>query len=76
MKLRFIGALSFVLSSGCLFIASTSPAYAYLDPGSGAIILQVLAAAFFGGLLYFRKFLDGFLNLFKRKSKQPEGMDK
>ena len=30
-------------------------ASAYVDPGSGAMIWQILAAAFLGALFYFRK---------------------
>lgn len=40
----------------------TTPAHAYLDPGTGSVILQVLLGGFAGlalaGRLYWRKFLS------------------
>ena len=48
-----------VVLVACLSIAS--PAYAYLDPGTGSMILQVLlggaAGVAFAGRLYWRRFL-------------------
>ena len=32
-------------------------AFFYTDPGSGALILQLLIASFFGGLFYIRSFV-------------------
>jgi len=46
-KFAKIGAVIF------LVVASASPAYAYIDPGSGAFILQILAALGAGLLFYF-----------------------
>lgn len=43
----------FIVVVADLFVISV-PAYAYLDPGTGSMILQGLAAAFFG-LLFFSK---------------------
>ena len=46
------------------------PAYAYLDPGPGSYILQMLIAAIFGGLfvlkLYFHKIKAFFKGLFSK----------
>jgi hypothetical protein len=39
----------------------------YVDPGAGSLIWQLLLAAFFGGLFYFRKLIDAFL--FRRSSR-------
>ncbi|HEY0079074.1 MAG TPA: hypothetical protein VGB73_10540 [Pyrinomonadaceae bacterium] len=39
----------------------------YVDPGAGSLIWQLLLAAFFGGLFYFRKLIDAFL--FRRNSR-------
>jgi hypothetical protein len=44
-------------ASVCLLMAEM-PARAYTDPGSGALLWQVLVAGFVGGLFYFRKLLD------------------
>jgi hypothetical protein len=40
----------------CLLVLATPrPAHAYVDPGSGAMVWQVLAAAIIGSLFYVRK---------------------
>ncbi|GMQ91081.1 MAG: hypothetical protein BMS9Abin11_0387 [Gammaproteobacteria bacterium] len=48
-----------------------SPAYAYLDPGTGSIILQLLIAAIVGALftlkLYWYRFKAFIKRLFSRK---------
>ena len=38
-----------------LLMASPQPAQAYVDPGSGAMLWQVLAAAVIGSLFYVRR---------------------
>ncbi len=40
-----------------LVLATEPRAYAYTDPGSGALLWQALVAAFVGAGFYFRKFL-------------------
>lgn len=46
-------------------------AFAYLDPGTGSYIFQVMIAAFIGGLftikIYWRKIKDYIINLFSKK---------
>jgi hypothetical protein len=39
-----------------LFLAAERPAYAYTDPGTGALIWQMVAAAFVGVVFYLRRF--------------------
>lgn len=47
-----------LLGGGIVLIVMETEAYAfYVDPGSGALILQALFAGFFGSVFYFRKFL-------------------
>ena len=60
MSLRHRG---FSLAISCLAVGVlTSPAYAYLDPGTGSVILQVLLGGAAGlalaGRLYWRRFLE------------------
>lgn len=57
-----LGAQSFRLAMAVMVLGmSTSSAYAYLDPGTGSIILQVLLGGVAGvalaGKLYWHKFL-------------------
>jgi hypothetical protein len=51
-----------------------SPSYAYLDPGTGAIILQAIlggiAAAFTYIIFYFKKVKSFLREIFKKKSKK------
>jgi hypothetical protein len=45
----------------------------YTDPGSGALLLQLLAASLLGGLFYFRKVRDKILKtVFGKKSRETE----
>lgn len=51
-------------------------AHAYIDPGSGALVLQALIAGVVGGVFYFREkilLVAGKLGLYKpRRIDQPE----
>jgi hypothetical protein len=39
----------------------------YTDPGSGALLLQLIAASLLGGLFYLRKFKSKVVQLFSRR---------
>ncbi len=52
----------------CLLLISARQAAAYTDPGSGALLLQILGGAAVGCLFYLRKIL-GF---FGRKSRPSD----
>jgi len=41
-----------------LLIAAERPARAYTDPGTGTMLFQLLAAAFFGAWFYVRKIIQ------------------
>jgi O-antigen/teichoic acid export membrane protein len=49
-------------------------AFAYLDPGTGSYVFQVLVAAFIGGLftikIYWRKIKDFIINCFSKKQEK------
>jgi hypothetical protein len=62
-QMQNIGAQGFRLLIAVLFVGiSTTSAHAYLDPGTGSIILQVLLGGIAGvalaGKLYWHKFLS------------------
>jgi hypothetical protein len=61
---------SFPILSASLALLLSVPrdAYAYTDPGSGALIWQVLVAGFVGALFYFRK-LASWIKTKKRDKK-------
>lgn len=42
--------------AGCVFLLMAPPAHAYIDPGTGTMILQVIGAAVAGTLFYFNNF--------------------
>ncbi len=52
-----------IIGGGLLFLSFTAPAYAYIDPGAGSFIIQMLAAVFFGALFYLRRVRDFLLRL-------------
>lgn len=75
MKLSRILANSVVLA-GLLLLISTHDAHAYIDPGTGSYILQLLIAGLVGALfavkIYWGKIKAFLSNLF---SKGQEGED-
>ena len=53
-----------------------SPAWAYLDPGTGSIILQVLLGGVGGGLVILRLYWGQMKGLFSRKPREtPQAAD-
>jgi hypothetical protein len=52
---------------GIVFIASTMPAYAYLDPGTGSVILQVILGVFAGVLVAGKIYWAKIKQFFSRK---------
>ena len=62
-----------------LCLCSVHPANAYLDPGSGSMLLQVIAAAVLGALvtcrLYARKLMGAVRRFFVRGEKAAEEAD-
>ncbi len=63
-----------------LFFSPLEGTNAYLDPGSGSLILQVILAVFLGGFFimrsYWKKIKDGVVNLFTgQREEGKEEMD-
>ena len=52
--------------SAAVLVASTADAHAYVDPGTGAMILQIIGAAVAGGLFYFRQLREKISSWFSR----------
>ncbi|MDO8931699.1 MAG: hypothetical protein Q7U97_04835 [Rhodocyclaceae bacterium] len=67
---RFCLTLIVLLAFGCLFFPEK--AHAYLDPGTGSYILQIIIGAFLAGLfaikIFWNKVKNLFRNLFQGKS--------
>jgi hypothetical protein len=57
----------------CLFesfvivLIFTDDVFAYIDPGSGSILLQIVIAAVLGSLFYFRNLFKKFILFLKKK---------
>ena len=67
-----------LLAVHALALAPTT-AYAYLDPGTGSFILQMLIAGLLGAILYVRlawdRTLQFFARLFSRRASQTDAND-
>jgi hypothetical protein len=48
---RYVSVLTAMMF---ILVGSTQPAYAYLDPGTGSMLLQGLIAAIAGGLVFLK----------------------
>ena len=48
-------------------IAATGPALAYIDPGTGSMLLQMMAAAVAGAIFYFRELRIKLMSFFTRR---------
>jgi hypothetical protein len=53
-------------ASAAVLVATTADAHAYVDPGTGAMILQIIGAAVAGALFYFRQLRDWIAAWFSR----------
>mgnify|MGYP000246916578 CR=1 len=52
-----------------VYFSATFPALAYIDPGSGSFLLQIIGAAIVGILFYFRTFREWLQSFFSKKSR-------
>ena len=72
--MKIIRKINFAIIFIITFFQFNSNAYAYLDPGTGSIILQAIIAFFAGATafvsLYWRKFKNYISNLFSKNKKK------
>lgn len=61
----------FIIPASSSFNAAMS-GLAYLDPGSGSFILQILLAALLGSMFVLRSFWAKVVNFFRKGSTNPE----
>ena len=57
---------SFRLALGCAAVIFAAPAYAYLDPGTGSMLLQALLAAIAAAAVGIRAFRERIVAIFHR----------
>lgn len=55
-----------------ILAAPFSKPAAYLDPGSGSFILQILLATLVGGLFVIKSYWKKIISFFHKKPEQPE----
>jgi hypothetical protein len=61
--------IKFIITFSLLKILLTSSAYAYIDPGSGSIILQAILGAIAAGGLTIKIYWNKLKNIFRSKKK-------
>jgi|APFre7841882724_1041349.scaffolds.fasta_scaffold61569_2 hypothetical protein len=55
-----------VALAAALAVGAAGPAQAYIDPGTGSMLLQVIGAGIAGGIFYFRELRIKVMSLFSR----------
>ena len=72
--LRFVSRAAAVLV--VMFTITIRDAHAYVDPGTGAMILQIIGAIVAGALFYFRALRDKIVSWFTRPKDPADGTGK
>lgn len=68
--------LRFTLVIALLLLCIPSSLFAYIDPGSGSYIIQVIIAALLGGAVAIKVFWQRIKNFFtSRFAKKPQELD-
>tara|TARA_B110000003_G_C16283668_1_gene392042 strand:- start:67 stop:321 length:255 start_codon:yes stop_codon:yes gene_type:complete len=62
----------YILGIFFISISFTSNAYAYLDPGTGGLIVQILIASLIGVGVFFKNIKIKFLEFFKKNKKEND----
>ena len=60
-------AISVLACALVVSMAAVAPAAAYIDPGTGSMLLQMLGAGIAGAIFYFREFRMKILSMFTRR---------
>jgi len=63
---------SHILDAFILLLLLPAAAHAYVDPGSGSLLVQLIASGIFGGSLLARRTLGGLLRRFLRRETKPD----
>ncbi len=59
----------------CFLLGAAAPAAAYIDPGTGSMLLQVIGASIAGSLFYFRELRMKLFSMLGRRGAQPTGSE-
>lgn len=63
--------LDTIVYAALVVVAAESPAFAYIDPGSGALIWQAIVAGLVGAAFYFRRFFGRFFSRERHDDEPP-----
>jgi hypothetical protein len=55
-----------------LSVLSISPAYSYVDPGSGSMLIQAVMAAGLGGLMFFKQIKFAIVGFVSKKTNKNQ----
>jgi hypothetical protein len=56
-----------IVAVGALTLGAATSAHAYIDPGTGSMLLQMIGAGIAGAIFYFRELRMKLLSLFSRR---------
>jgi hypothetical protein len=74
--MRFFRIVRVVLVAVLLLAIVSAPAYAYLDPGSGSYLLQILLAGLLGALftlkVFWKRIVSFFAQLFSKRPRDDQ----
>ena len=59
--------ISVLFAALAVTLASAGPAAAYIDPGTGSMLLQMMGAGIAGAIFYFREFRLKLMSFFTRR---------
>jgi hypothetical protein len=70
---RLFGTVLTAVFGGLLILASaTTPAFAYLDPGAGSMLLQGILAAAAGSVFALKQYWRRMVSLLRRKPRRDQ----
>ena len=69
---RVFRSIKIAVTGIALSVVAVGPAHAYVDPGSGTLLVQLLVAAAVGATFYFRRALFNIKSFFVGNRKDPE----
>jgi hypothetical protein len=73
---RWFGGVLTAAIGGLLILASaTTPAFAYLDPGAGSMLLQAILAAVAGSVFALKQYWSRVTSLLRRKPRRDQTDD-
>jgi hypothetical protein len=73
---RLFGSALTAVVGGLLILASaTTPAFAYLDPGAGSMLLQAILAAVAGSVFALKQTWSRVASLLRRKPRRDQADD-